>query len=218
MKPVALNQETLLKAARHLARRDAELGAIFETHGPPPLWARRPGFDTLLQIILEQQVSLSSARSIGNRLRQNIKPFSAARIIEIGEDYLRSLGLTRQKAHYCVQLANAFADGRLKRLGSLNDDDVHSQLVSIKGIGSWSANVYLLMALRRPDIWPDGDIALAIAMTKIRGMDQRISFRDLSGIAESWRPYRSVAARMLWHFYLEEKRLKKEAAGASHPS
>jgi len=201
-----LTRATLPEATRYLARRDKDLAAIYKRFGVPPLWARRPGFDTLLQIILEQQVSLASARSIGNRLRQNIQPFTPERIIELGEDYLRTLGLTRQKAHYCVQLAEAFAEGRLEKIGRLPDEEVYARLVSIKGIGSWSANIYLLMALRRPDIWPDGDIALATAAMEVKEMPARPSFKDLNAMAEDWRPYRSVAARMLWHYYLRRKK------------
>ena len=169
------------------------------------MWARRPGFPTLLRIVLEQQVSLVSARSMFERLKSNIEPFTADRFIESGEAYLRSLGVTRQKAHYCVQVAHAFADGQLDRLGRLNDEDAHAALLSIKGVGPWTANIYLLMALRRPDIWPDGDVALATAVGKLRKMKTRPSFTQLARIAETWRPYRSVAARMLWQYYLAER-------------
>src|SRR5260370_27901703 len=120
------------------------------------MWARRSGFPTLLRIILEQQVSLVSARSMFARLKSNIEPFTSEAFIESGETYLRSLGVTRQKAHYCVAAAHAFAEGHLDKLGRMNDEDAHAALLSIKGVGPWTANIYLLMALRRPDIWPDG--------------------------------------------------------------
>ncbi len=173
------------------------------------MWARRPGFATLLRIVLEQQVSLVSARAMFERLKSNIQPFTAQGFIESGESYLRSLGVTRQKAHYCVQVARAFIDGELNQVARMNDQDAHQVLVSIKGIGPWTANIYLLMALRRPDIWPDGDIALATAVGRIRNMRQRPDFTKLAKIAESWRPYRSVAARMLWQYYLAERETKR---------
>lgn len=200
-----LTRETLSLAAEELAGRDRYLGSIYELLGPPPLWARRPGFETLLRIILEQQVSLISARAMFARLQSNIEPFSAEGFIEFGEMNLRGLGVTRQKAHYCMQVAEAFTNGNLKDVARMNDEEAFRTLVDIKGVGPWTANIYLLMALRRPDIWPDGDIALAAAFAKIRRLKARPSFPQLARAAQRWRPYRSVAARMLWQFYLAER-------------
>jgi len=174
------------------------------------MWARRPGFSTLLRIVLEQQVSLISARATFERLKSNIDPFTAERFIEFGEPSLRSLGVTRQKAHYCVQVAHAFTNGHLDKIVRMNDEDAHAKLVSIKGVGPWTANIYLLMVLRRPDIWPDGDVALATAVGTLRKINPRPSFGQLTQIAERWRPYRSVAARMLWQYYLAERKGKQE--------
>ena len=204
-KPTRLTRERLEIAAAALASRDPHLAAIHHTHGPPPMWARRPGFLTLLRIILEQQVSLVSARAMFERLKSNIEPFNASGFIEAGEASLRSLGVTRQKAHYCVEAAQAFTNGDLRQLARLNDAEAHAALLRIKGVGPWTANIYLLMALRRPDIWPDGDIALATALGRLRKMYSRPSFTELAKIAEGWRPYRSVAARMLWQYYLGER-------------
>src|ERR1700674_3300363 len=200
-----LTIKTLARAAKDLAERDQQLGSIYQIYGPPPMWARRPGFPTLLRIVLEQQVSLISARAMFERLKSNIEPFTPETFIESGEAYLRSLGVTRQKAHYCVQVAQAFTNGHLNGLGRMNDEDAHATLLNIKGVGPWTANIYLLMALRRPDIWPDGDVALATAVGKLRRVDPRPSFAKLAEIAEAWRPYRSVAARMLWQYYLAER-------------
>jgi DNA-3-methyladenine glycosylase II len=205
-----LTTESLATAAAALASRDSDLVRIHEVHGPPPMWARPPGFPTLLRIILEQQVSLISARAMFERLKSNIQPFTAEGFIKAGEAHLRSLGVTRQKAHYCVQVAEAFNNGHLSRIGRMNDDDAHAALLSIKGVGPWTANIYLLMALRRPDIWPDGDIALASALGRLRKMKARPSFVELAKIAERWRPYRSVAARMLWQYYLAERYRNKK--------
>ncbi len=204
-KPSRLTSETLAAAAKTLAARDRQLASIYKIHGPPPMWARRPGFPTLLRIVLEQQVSLVSARAMFERLKSNIEPFTAERFIEFGEPSLRSLGVTRQKAHYCVQVAQAFTNGHLDKIVRMNDEDAHARLVSIKGVGPWTANIYLLMVLRRPDIWPDGDVALATAVGRLRRLNPRPSFTELARIAERWRPYRSVAARMLWQYYLAER-------------
>ncbi|HEY5838656.1 MAG TPA: hypothetical protein VIT19_06430, partial [Pyrinomonadaceae bacterium] len=141
-----LTNESLATAAKILASRDPHLGSIYKTLGVPPMWGRRPGFETLLRIVLEQQVSLISARAVFARLKANIDPFTPAAFISRDEQYLRSLGLTRQKAHYCIQVAHAFTNGDLQGLSRLSDEDAHATLLRIKGVGPWTANIYLLMA------------------------------------------------------------------------
>jgi DNA-3-methyladenine glycosylase II len=201
----SLTRVALAYAAAELAARDPHLGSIYKVHGVPPMWGRRPGFETLLRIVLEQQVSLVSARAMFARLNSNIHPFTAEGFIAAGERRLRSLGVTRQKSHYCLQVAHAFTNGDLSRIARMTDEEAHATLLRIKGVGPWTANIYLLMALKRPDIWPDGDVALATAVGKLRQMKTRPSFTGLAKLAESWRPYRSVAARMLWQYYLAER-------------
>ena len=205
MGPTRLTNEALAAASEVLAARDRHLAAIYRAHGVPPMWARRSGFPTLLRIILEQQVSLVSARSMFERLKSRIEPFTPEGFIESGEAYLRSLGVTRQKAHYCIQAAQAFTNGQLDRIERLNDEEAQAALLGIKGVGPWTANIYLLMALKRPDIWPDGDIALATAVGRLRKLKTRPSFAELAKIAQAWRPFRSVAARMLWQYYLADR-------------
>ncbi|MFS8087382.1 MAG: DNA-3-methyladenine glycosylase family protein [Acidobacteriota bacterium] len=204
-RPIRLTSESLAAASKALAKRDPHLAEIYRIQSVPPMWARPQGFPTLLRIILEQQVSLISARAMFARLKSNILPFTPEAFIKAGETRLRSLGVTRQKAHYCVQVAQAFTNGDLKQIGRMNDEEAHAALLSIKGVGPWTANIYLLMALRRPDIWPDGDIALATAVGRLRKLKSRPTFPELAQIAEAWRPYRSVAARMLWQYYLAER-------------
>jgi DNA-3-methyladenine glycosylase II len=204
MKPEVLTESTLADAAEHLARRDKDLASILKRFGPPPLWARKPGFSTLVKIILEQQVSLASAASIFARLEKNIVPFRPVRMIELGEAHLKSQGLTRQKTSYCLHLAQSLHDKRLNlaHFGRMSDEEVKAALMELKGIGSWSADVYLLMALGRTDIWPATDLALAISITKLKGLKTKPNPNQLSEMAEGWRPFRSVAARMLWQYYL----------------
>ena len=202
-----LTENTLYRAANTLARRDNDLASVFKSLGPPPLWARPAGFATLVKIILEQQVSLASAASMFERLKKNTIPFHPARLIELGEAHLKSQGLTRQKTAYCLDLAEALNNRRLRlsRLSLMTDEDVRAALMEIKGLGSWSADVYLLMVLRRPDIFPATDLALVTAVTELKQLPARPNTNQLLEMAEPWRPYRSVAARMLWQFYLAKR-------------
>lgn len=205
-----LTQKTLALAARELAARDRLLANIHATYGDPPMWQRAAGFRTLVHIILEQQVSLSSAKSMLLRLETAIQPFTPERFIELGEMGLRQLGVTRQKSAYLVHLSESLVSGRLslRGLSRMSDDQVLVRLTGIKGIGLWSANIYLLMAMRRADIWPAGDLALAVAVKELKGLAARPSPEELEVIAEAWRPHRAVAARMLWQYYLGRRQAK----------
>lgn len=171
------------------------------------MWRRATGFTTLVHIILEQQVSLKSAKSMLRRLQSEIDPFTPERFVEVGESHFRGLGVTRQKSAYLVHLSASILGGDLSiaALSRMSDDEVRSRLTRIKGIGSWSADVYLLMAMRRADIWPAGDLALAVAVKELWGLEFRPTPDELERIAERWRPYRAVAARMLWQHYLGKK-------------
>ena len=212
MRPQVLTESSLGRAAKTLARRDNDLASILESLGPPPLWARPPGFSTLVKIILEQQVSLASAASMFARLKKNTTPFRPARMIELGEAHLKSLGLTRQKTAYCLDLADALNNKRLRlvQLSQMSDAEVKDALMGIKGLGSWSADVYLLMVLRRPDIFPATDLALVTAVTELKQLPARPNTNELLKMAEAWRPYRSVAARMLWQYYLAKRSKRKK--------
>jgi len=201
----ALTNQTLAAAAQALAARHEEFSFVLTKYGPPPMWGRKPGFTTLVHIILEQQVSLISARSMFDRLCQNIQPFTPERFLELGDLHLRSLGVTRQKSAYFLSLAEAAATGQLAHVSRLVDDDARAELMRIKGIGPWTADIYLLMVLKRPDIWPNGDIALATAAMNLKRLKSKPSFPQLLEMAEEWRPFRSVAARMFWQYYLGER-------------
>jgi len=199
-----LTQKSLALAARELAARDEMLAGIHATYGDPPLWRRATGFTTLVHIILEQQVSLKSAKSMLVRLEAAIQPFTPERFLGLGDARLRALGVTRQKSAYLLDLSASIVNGQLDftKLTRMSDDDVRLLLTKIKGIGSWSADVYLLMAMRRSDIWPAGDLALAVAMKELMGLAARPGPLELERWAEQWRPHRAVAARMLWQYYL----------------
>src|SRR5947207_4845246 len=176
----ALTNQSLRQAAAELASLHQEFAFVFSKYGPPPMWGRKPGFATLVRIILEQQVSLVSARSMFARLQENITPFTPERFLELGDLYLRTLGVTRQKSAYFLSLAEATVEGQLAKLSRLDDQDAHKTLTRIKGIGPWTADIYLLMVLKRPDIWPHGDIALASATMALRKLPTRPSFYELA--------------------------------------
>ena len=203
-----LTRDSLAGAVRDLARRDRGLARIVAAHGPPPLWARRPGFATLVRIILEQQVSLASAAALYRRIGRELRGgWSAATVRAVGEAGLRARGLTRQKARYVTHLAIEVDDGRLMlpALARATDDRVCAELGAIPGIGPWTANIYLLMALCRPDVWPTGDLALHKALAALRGLPQIPSAAEAAQLAARWSPYRAVAARILWHGYLADR-------------
>jgi DNA-3-methyladenine glycosylase II len=204
----ALDRDQLETAARILAQRDPDLGGILERLGPPPLWDREPGFATLVAIVLEQQVSLRSGAAALERLRRAAGSIDSEAIARLGEEGAGAAGLTRQKARYVVALAEATLGGRFDATGiaRASDDDARAQLTALVGIGRWTADIYLLMALGRPDVWPDGDLALATAMRRAKGLAALPGPVAQRGIAEPWRPWRAVAARLLWHAYLAGER------------
>ncbi len=202
-----VSREMLCKAVDDLCSRDADWGRVVQKFGPPPLWARRPNFATLVRIILEQQVSLASAESTFRRLQGAVQRVTSERMAQLSLAEIRRLGFTRQKAGYCLDLARLIEAGgfNLNRLSRIDDGAARAALLEVRGIGSWTADIYLLMALRRPDVWPDGDVALAAAAHRVKRLRQRPNFDRLRKIAARWRPWRSVAARILWHHYLSER-------------
>lgn len=158
-------------------------------------------------MILEQQVSLSSAKAVFGRLRHATAGVTAGRVATLGVDGLRACGFTRQKAAYCHELATALVrrEVSLTRIGALPEDEGRAELLAIKGIGPWTADVYRLFALRHADVWPHGDVALADAVHRVKRLRSRPAQDRLTQLARQWAPWRSVAARMLWHHYLSSR-------------
>jgi DNA-3-methyladenine glycosylase II len=205
-----LTDQGLAAAVKKLARRDADLARVVRDHGPPPLWAREPGFATLVLLILEQQVSLASARATFARLEARLGGLVPERVARLDRRDCKAAGVSRQKAGYLRGLAEAVAGGtlRIERIAGLSDAAAREHLTSVKGIGPWTSDIYLLMALRRPDIWPVGDLALATATHAVKGLAARPDRDELEEIGEAWRPWRAVAARILWHYYLATARTR----------
>ena len=209
-----LDASSFATSATALCETDDGLAQIVERHGLPEFWAREPGLETLVLLILEQQVSLASARAAYGRLESRLGGLTTAGILRSTDEELRGDGFSRQKARYARALATAIEDGSLDlvAVATLDDDGVRNALVALPGIGPWTADVYLLSALRRPDVWPVGDIALQEAARRVRGLEIRPSPEELETLGEPWRPHRASAARLLWHLYLSEPRPPRPTA------
>jgi len=205
-----LNEEVFSQGVRLLTNRDENLAGVVRTYGQPQLWVREPGFPTLVYIILEQQVSLASAKAAFDRLQAVVKPLTPAGLLKLNDAELLRIGFSRQKALYTRLLAESLARRHfdLGYLLDLSDDSAHKMLVAFKGIGRWTADIYLLSALRRPDIWPTGDLALATAVQEVKRLRKRPSPEKLEALSKPWRPWRAVAARLFWHAYLCKRGLK----------
>lgn len=201
-----LTARSLKLHSKDLASVCPHLAIVYEKYGPPPLWDRRPGFATLVQIILEQQVSLASARACYDKLCMRLGEVTPQRLLTSTDAELKQDGFSRQKTAYTRHLAEAVSEKRvdLESFDRLTDAEVKAALLQLKGVGEWTSDIYLLMAMLRPDVMPKGDVALHTAWHKLSG-EPRPTSDEFLVIAECWRPYRSVAARMLWHFYLSER-------------
>ena len=178
-------------------------GGLLAVGGPPPLRRREPGFAGLAAIIVSQQVSVASASAIFGRLEARVAPLEAARLAAATDEDLRGCGLSAPKIRALRAVAEAIAEGRLdlEGLSALDAEDAHRALVAVKGIGPWTADIFLLFCLGHPDAFPAGDLALQEAAKLALALKTRPDAARLERIAERWRPWRGVAARMLWAYY-----------------
>ena len=205
-----LDEKNLIAACKKLSKRDADLSFIYETYGVPPLWKREANFATLLHIILEQQVSLASALSAFNKLSEKLNgEITPENVLKLSDAEMKAAYFSRQKIVYARDLAAKIIEGKLdlENFENLPDEAVKIELKQVKGIGDWTSDIYLLMALMRPDVMPKGDLALHVAWQKINKLEQRPNAEEFLIIAERWKPFRAVAARLLWHFYLSVKKI-----------
>ncbi|MDQ6815514.1 MAG: DNA-3-methyladenine glycosylase 2 family protein [Bacteroidota bacterium] len=193
-----------------LANKDDALKSIIDSYGLPPMWTRPAIFQTLILTILEQQVSLASAYAAYKRLKEKIGFVTPEKILALSDEELRACSFTRQKIVYARALAVAIVNKEinLDNLTKLTDDDIRTVLKRIKGIGDWTVDVYLMHALQRTDIFPLGDIALVNSLRHLKQLPLNTSKEEMLAIAESWRPYRTIASMMLWHAYIQRKGIK----------
>ena len=208
-----LTPKTFSVAIQSLCDSDPDLAHILTILSPPTFWTRKPGFASLIGIILEQQVSLASARASFDRLMAAVTLLTPDRFLELDEARLKSCGFSRQKIAYGRNLATAIVDGHLDlpALNTTDDKTARSELVKVKGIGAWTANIYLMTVLRRPDIWPAEDLALAVATQQLKRLKTRPTPQELDNLGLNWKPWRAVAARLLWHYYLNGPKNTKES-------
>lgn len=202
-----LNETNLKEASHWLAKQDDAMAHVLDKYGYPPLWAREPGFSTLVHVILEQQVSLASANAAFQRLQAQLGTISPDAFLTLDDATLLSIGFSRQKTTYSRALAEAILSQTfdLEKLAHRPDDEIRTEMKRLKGIGDWTADIYLSECLLRPDILPKGDIAMQEAFRVLKNLPKRPAHDDFVAATQHWRPWRSVGTRMLWHFYLCER-------------
>lgn len=198
---------TYRRAVSRLRSRDATLARVLEKWGNPPFWTHTPGFPGIVMAILAQQVSLESARAAFTKLEKAIGSVNPEAFLSQDDHTLKAVGFSRQKTSCARGVANAIISGELElgALEAMDDQAAGHRLTELRGIGPWTANTYLLFALRRPDVWPSGDLALAKAIQDLRRLATTPRPEEVDTIANRWRPWRAVAARILWHHYLSER-------------
>ncbi len=187
-----------------LAGTDPDLALVLRKHGYPPFWARPNNYETLVHIILEQQVSLASALAALNKLREKVGAITPENVILLTDEEFRACYFSRQKTSYVRNLTGKILAEELNllELAVLPDAAVRQQLTALKGIGNWTVDVYLIMVLHRLDIFPPGDLAAVNALKQLKTLPKDTPRETLLQIAADWQPYRTAATMLLWHYYL----------------
>lgn len=207
------NQTNYQAICDELAINDEDLQKIIESYGYPPFWSRPNSFESLVHIILEQQVSLASALSALKKLKEKVKHLIPARVLLLTDEEFRACYCSRQKTAYIKYLAEALLRGQLNlnEFPDLPDEEIRAQLTALKGIGNWTADVYLMFSLQRADIFPIGDLAAVNALKRVKKLPAETPREEMLTITELWQPYRTIAAMLLWHYYLASpKSIPKE--------
>lgn len=205
----SFNQGNLPALCNQLAEKDPALAGIISQYGYPPCWTRKAGFETLVHIILEQQVSLASARAALVKLKERIGTVTPKKLLQLSDAELKACYFSRQKTSYTRCLAEAILEKKIsiKNLANLPDEEVRQQLTAVKGIGNWTADVFLMMVLHRTDLFPSGDIALMNSVRHIKELPAHCPTSHILKLADAWRPYRTIAAFLFWHAYIRRKNI-----------
>ncbi|KMQ60326.1 3-methyladenine DNA glycosylase [Chryseobacterium angstadtii] len=204
------NLENFQELCDHLADQDPDLKLILDNYGYPPMWTRANTFETLVHIILEQQVSLASALATLNKLKEKLTEIVPENILKLTDEEMRECYVSRQKNIYIKGLASAIVNGEinLDELSKMSNDEARKTLVSLKGIGNWTVDVYLMFTLQRTDVFPIGDLAAVNAVKRLKQLSKSTAKEEILDISENWKPFRSVASMMLWHYYLSHPKTK----------
>jgi DNA-3-methyladenine glycosylase II len=205
------NKQNFYTICDELASTDDDLATIIGTHQYPPMWARPNTFETLVHIILEQQVSLASALAALNKLRERLNEVTPDTFLTLTDEELKACYFSRQKIVYTKGLATELLEERLDldSLEVLPDNEVRAKLISLNGVGNWTIDVYLMFVLQRTDIFPVGDLAAVSALRQVKKLPKNTSKERLLEIAANWQPYRAVATMLLWHLYLSSPKRGK---------
>jgi DNA-3-methyladenine glycosylase II len=204
----SFNHGNFQQICDQLAATDADLAQVIHNYGYPPLWSRPNTFESLVHIILEQQVSLASALSALNKLKEAIQEITPGRVLLLTDEELKACYFSRQKTAYVRYLAEALLSGQINLIAFENmpDDEVRARLITLKGIGNWTVDVYLMFVLHRADIFPIGDLAAVQSIKKLKELPAGISRYEMIQLAQEWQPYRTVATMILWHDYLSRRK------------
>ena len=207
---VVFNVDNFYQFCDVLAKKDRDLRTIIKQYGYPPMWTRPATFQTLILFILEQQVSLASAYAAFKKLKEKVGYVTPAKILLLTDAELRSCYFSRQKIIYARELAKAVQSKqlRLNKIAISHEDEIRLELKKIKGIGDWTVDVYLMHALQRTDLFPLGDIALVNSLKEIKQLHPQTTKEKMLSIAESWKPYRTIASMILWHAYIKKRNIK----------
>lgn len=191
-----------------MARIDSDFAGILTAYGYPPIWSRPNTFESLVWIILEQQVSLASAKAAIEKLREYVGAITPEIVLALSDVGLRACYFSRQKSGYVRALAQALVDGELdlSELEALPAEEVRARLTKIKGIGNWTVDIYLIFVLQHRDIFPYGDLAAVNALRHLKGLPNTATREDLQHVVDTWQPYRTIATMLLWHYYLSRRR------------
>lgn len=209
-----ITQDNLPLLCDTMASQDSDLASIIINYGYPPFWDRPNTYETFVHIILEQQVSLASAKAALEKLRDKVGLITPENVLKLSDDELRNTYFSRQKASYVRHLSQQIVDEKvsLSSLEMLSADEIRETLIQLKGVGNWTIDVYLIMVLHRADFFPIGDIAAVNALKRLKNLPKDIAKETLLDIVDTWKPYRTVAAMLLWHYYLSSRQ-KQKASG-----
>jgi DNA-3-methyladenine glycosylase II len=209
--PQQFTKSTYQSICDELGQMDADFAKVIDLYGYPPFWSRPNTFESLVHIILEQQVSLASALSALNKLRERVQEITPARILLLTDAEMRECYCSRQKTAYIKYLAEAIISGQLnlEAFEQMEDENIRRQLTTLKGIGNWTVDVYVMFALQHTDVFPVGDLAIVNSIKRLKALSKETTKEELMIIAEQWKPYRTVASMLLWHYYLKSPKPSK---------